>query len=79
MPPAYRSMKNYILTISWDLWVIRWLREDDQATQARGLIHSIEDEKVRSLVKAQVALHMVGLKPKELDLPAISSSNGANN
>lgn len=55
------------------------LREDDQATQARGLIHSIEDEKVRSLVKAQVALHMVGLKPKELDLPAISSSNGANN
>ncbi|MDF1724111.1 MAG: hypothetical protein P1U59_06285 [Alcanivorax sp.] len=48
------------------------LREDDQANQARALIHSIEDEKVRSLVKAQVALHMVGLKPKELDLPTIS-------
>ncbi|WP_041061942.1 TRADD-N-associated membrane domain-containing protein [Vibrio owensii] len=48
------------------------LREDDHASQARALIHSIEDEKVRSLVKAQVALHMVGLKPKELDLPAIS-------
>lgn len=48
------------------------LREDDQANQARALIHSIEDEKVRSMVKAQVALHMVGLKPKELDLPTIS-------
>lgn len=44
------------------------LRQDSQAEGTREMVNSIEDLQIRSLVKAQVALHMSGLTPKELDL-----------
>lgn len=44
------------------------LREDSQVEGAREMVESIDDVQIRSLVKAQIALHMSGLSPKELDL-----------
>lgn len=44
------------------------LRQDNQIEDARELVESIEDLRIRSLVKAQIALHMSGLNPKEIDL-----------
>ncbi len=44
------------------------LRQDSQIENAREIVESINDVHVRSLVKAQIALHMAGLNPKELDL-----------
>jgi hypothetical protein len=44
------------------------LRQDSQVEGAREMVESIDDLQIRSLVKAQIALHMSGLSPKELDL-----------
>lgn len=44
------------------------LRTDDQRSQAILLVASIEDERVRSAVKAQLTLHMAGLQPNPIDL-----------
>ncbi|MGZ5054900.1 MAG: TRADD-N-associated membrane domain-containing protein [Methylobacter sp.] len=46
------------------------LRQDSQVEGAREMVESIDDIQIRSLVKAQIALHMSGLSPKELDLQA---------
>lgn len=46
------------------------LRQDSQVENAQRMVESIDDIQVRSLVKAQIALHMSGLSPKELDLQA---------
>lgn len=46
------------------------LREDSLVEGAREMVESIDDVQIRSLVKAQIALHMSGLSPKELDLQA---------
>lgn len=45
------------------------LRTDNQMEKAKELVNSIEDIQIKSAVKAQMALHMAGLKPKEIDLP----------
>lgn len=44
------------------------LRTDNQLRNAKGLVESIDDAQIKSAVKAQIALHMAGLKPKEIDL-----------
>lgn len=46
------------------------LRQDSQVESARAMVESIDDVQIRSLVKAQISLHMSGLSPKELDLQA---------
>ncbi len=46
------------------------LRSDNQMAKAKELVDSIEDIKIKSAVKAQIALHMAGLKTKEIDLPS---------
>ncbi|TMP26984.1 hypothetical protein CWB99_10360 [Pseudoalteromonas rubra] len=45
------------------------LRTDNQMRNAKAIVESIEDIQIKSAVKAQMALHMAGLKPKEIDLP----------
>lgn len=49
------------------------LRNDRQLERAETVVDSIEDVKIRSVVKAQIALHMAGMKPKNLELPTLSS------
>jgi translation elongation factor EF-4 len=44
------------------------LRRDKQMTESVKLVASIEDVRVRSAVKAQVAFHMAGLQPNPIDL-----------
>lgn len=50
------------------------LRTDKRNTQSVNLVASIEDIKVRSAVKAQIALHMSGLNPSPIDLTNFLSS-----
>lgn len=50
------------------------LRSDNQSMQATRLVESIEDQAIKSAVKAQLALHMSGLKPKEIDLTSFLTS-----
>lgn len=52
------------------------LRQDSQIESARAMVESIDDIHVRSLVKAQIALHMTGLSPKELDLQSQGRPTG---
>ncbi|MBL7183085.1 MAG: hypothetical protein ISS50_01405 [Anaerolineae bacterium] len=49
------------------------LRSDSERSQAVALVESIEDERVRSVVKAQISLHMAGLQPSPIDLSAFLS------
>jgi hypothetical protein len=49
------------------------LRKDKQSTESISLVSSIEDIKVRSAVKAQIALHMSGLTPSPIDLKSFLS------
>jgi hypothetical protein len=42
---------------------------------AKAIVESIEDIQIKSAVKAQIALHMAGLKPKEIDLTTFLSPN----
>ncbi|MBI5843716.1 MAG: hypothetical protein HZB23_03500 [Deltaproteobacteria bacterium] len=53
------------------------LRSDNQMLKSQSLVESIEDIQIRSAVKAQIALHMAGLRPKEIDLPTFMSPNGS--
>lgn len=52
------------------------LRQDRQAQRAEAMVASIEDTTIRSAVKAQIALHMAGLAPKEIDLPTFLTKTG---
>jgi hypothetical protein len=47
------------------------LRTDQMSARAEAVVNSIEDPVMRSAVKAQIALHMIGLVPKEIDLQSI--------
>lgn len=49
------------------------LRQDLQMLRAESVVGSIENLTIRSAVKAQIALHMAGLEPKEIDLLAFMS------
>ena len=49
------------------------LRSDSERLQAVALVESIEDERVRSAVKAQISLHMAGLQPSPIDLSTFLS------
>lgn len=49
------------------------LRQDSQVASAKAMVESIQDVRIRSLVQAQIALHMSGLSPKELDLQVLKS------
>lgn len=51
------------------------LRTDNQMARSHSLVESIEDLQIKSVVKAQIALHIAGLKPKEIDLPIFLSGN----
>jgi hypothetical protein len=44
------------------------LRRDKQTTESIALVSSIDDVRVRSAIKAQIALHMSGLQPNAIDL-----------
>jgi len=50
------------------------LRHDKQMVRAETVVGSIEDLQIRSAVKAQIALHMAGLSPKEIDLKAFMTN-----
>jgi len=52
------------------------LRQDKQVSRAEAMVASIEDTTIRSAVKAQIALHMAGLAPKEIDLPTFLTRTG---
>jgi hypothetical protein len=47
------------------------LRRDKQITESLTLVSSIEDEEIRSVVKAQIALHMAGLQQNPIDLSSL--------
>ncbi len=47
------------------------LRTDNQRTQAVALVESIEDKTVRSVVQAQLVLHMAGLESSPFDLNSV--------
>jgi hypothetical protein len=47
------------------------LRSDSERSQAVELVESIEDERVRSVIKAQISLHMAGLQPSPIDLSTL--------
>lgn len=51
------------------------LRTDRQSLRAESVMESIEDINIKSAVKAQVALHLVGLSPKEIDLQTFVTRN----
>ena len=51
------------------------LRRDKQLTESVSLVSSIDDIRVRSAVKAQIALHMSGLQPSPIDLSNFLSSH----
>jgi hypothetical protein len=44
------------------------LRQDRQMSRAEAVVETIDDANIKSAVKAQIALHMAGLVPKEIDL-----------
>jgi hypothetical protein len=50
------------------------LRRDKQMSESGALVLSIEDVRLRSAVKAQIALHMSGLEPNPIDLSTFLSS-----
>ena len=51
------------------------LRKDKQTTESIALVASIDDQRVRSAVKAQLALHMAGLAPAPIDLTRFVSES----
>jgi len=55
------------------------LRRDRQLTESASLVSSIEDVRLRSVVKAHLALHMSGLKPAEIDLGSLLSKEVIGN
>ncbi|MBU1320663.1 MAG: hypothetical protein KKG33_02955 [candidate division Zixibacteria bacterium] len=53
------------------------LRTDKKNSESVRLVSSIEDLRVRSAVKAQIALHMSGLNPSAIDLTKFLSPEDA--
>lgn len=53
------------------------LRRDKQVAESVALVSSIEDVRVRSAVKAQIALHMSGIQPAPIELTNFLSSERA--
>ncbi|NOJ91441.1 hypothetical protein HMI51_00550 [Corallococcus coralloides] len=51
------------------------LRRDKQLTESVALVSAIEDVRVRSAVKAQIALHMSGLQPSPINLGQFLSAS----
>ena len=49
------------------------LRRDKQMSESAAVVASIEDTRLRSAVKAQIALHMSGLQPGPIDLSTFLS------
>jgi hypothetical protein len=47
------------------------LRADNQRAQALGVVDSIPDEGVRSVVRAQIAAHIAGIDSPSLDLNSL--------
>ncbi|WP_051677201.1 TRADD-N-associated membrane domain-containing protein [Maridesulfovibrio frigidus] len=47
------------------------LRSDNQMLKSQCLVESIENKDISAVVKAQIALHLAGLDPKEIDLYSI--------
>ncbi|MFD1627596.1 TRADD-N-associated membrane domain-containing protein [Azospirillum griseum] len=54
------------------------LRKDQQMRRAESIADSIENEQIRSAIKAQVSLHMAGLSPKEIDIISFVSNPYSN-
>ena len=54
------------------------LRSDNQVLRTQVLVESIEDGKMKSAVKALIALHMAGLKLNEADLLAFMNGDTKN-
>ncbi len=54
------------------------LRKDKQMAESSAIVASIEDLRLRSAVKAQLALHMSGLQPNAIDLGAFLSAPAAS-
>ena len=53
------------------------LRRDKQMSESAAIVSSIEDVRLRSAVKAQLALHMSGLQPSPIDLSIFLSGESA--
>jgi len=51
------------------------LRKDKQMAESANLVAEIEDKKVRSVVQAQIALHMAGLQQSPIDLSSVLANN----
>lgn len=51
------------------------LRRDKQVSESVALVSSIEDVRVRSAVKAQIALHMSGIQPSPIELTQFLSAD----
>lgn len=51
------------------------LRKDSQLSMAQKLMETIEDPRIKSATQAQIALHMAGLEPKEIDLTKLIAVN----
>ena len=49
------------------------LRKDKQMTEATALVSTISDQRLQSVVRAQLALHMAGLEPKVIDFVSFIS------
>ena len=54
------------------------LRRDKQVAESAAIVGSIEDIRLRSAVKAQLALHMSGLQPNPIDLSIFLSAAPMN-
>jgi ABC-type molybdate transport system substrate-binding protein len=49
------------------------LRKDSQMAMAHKILESITDSQIKSLAQAQIALHLSGLTPKDIDLASLLS------
>ncbi|MCU5508087.1 hypothetical protein OCB07_04400 [Bacillus cereus] len=51
------------------------LRESSKQKQAIKIADSIQNEEIRSMIQAQLALHMIGIKSETIDITKILDSN----
>ncbi len=51
------------------------LRSDNQMRSAIDIVEGIENISIKSTIKAQIALHMAGLQPKEIDITSINDEH----
>ncbi|MBE5107269.1 hypothetical protein IGI01_18880 [Bacillus thuringiensis] len=51
------------------------LRESSKQQGAIKITDSIQNEEIRSIIQAQLALHMIGIKPETIDITKILDSN----